>query len=175
MLGVLSDLVEELRAVGVPVSMVETMDAAEALRYVDLADREALRAALGATMVKNERHQHAFHVAFDVFFGLGARPEPPEAADQNEDEQRPGDGAASGMRGGAGGAGSGEDEALFEAIAGALEAGDEELLRTLVAEAVDRYAGDRAGPAGGRPLLLLSRDEASRRSAADAASARRRR
>ena len=151
MLGVLSDLVEELRAVGVPVSMVETMDAAEALRYVDLADREALRAALGATMVKNERHQHAFHVAFDVFFGLGARPEPPEAADQNEDEQRPGDGAASGMRGGAGGAGSGEDEALFEAIAGALEAGDEELLRTLVAEAVDRYAGIEPGrPVGGR-------------------------
>ena len=136
---------------GVPVSMVETMDAAEALRYVDLADREALRAALGATMVKNERHQHAFHVAFDVFFGLGARPEPPEAADQNEDEQRPGDGAASGMRGGAGGAGSGEDEALFEAIAGALEAGDEELLRTLVAEAVDRYAGIEPGrPVGGR-------------------------
>ena len=62
--------VDELRAVGIPVSMVEAMDAAEAIQHTEMADPEALRAALGATLVKNARHLDAFDIAFNVFFGL---------------------------------------------------------------------------------------------------------
>ena len=70
MIGVLTGFIDELRAVGVPVSMVEAIDAAEALRFTDLGDRDALRATLAATLVKNSRHTGAYDAAFDVFFGL---------------------------------------------------------------------------------------------------------
>jgi uncharacterized protein with von Willebrand factor type A (vWA) domain len=150
MLGLLSEFVEELRAVGIPVSMVETLDASDALRYADLANPEALKAALGATLVKNEHHQEAFRVAFEVFFGLKARPEAPRDEDVGGDES---DGTGSGGGGGTGDGGEGDrgDGALFDAIAAALEAGDRDELRRLVAEAVDRYAGIEPGrPVGGR-------------------------
>ena len=139
MLGRLVDFVAELRAVGVPVSMVEAVDAAEALRYVDLAEREALRAALGATLVKNHRHLAAFDVAFDVYFGAG----PPTGSvlsaivsDAGAPVEEPtADGA----------------EELVEAILAALEGGDMEELRRLVATAVDRLSGLEPGrPVGGR-------------------------
>jgi len=89
-LGLLTEFVEELRAIGVPVSMVETLDASDALRHVDLADPEALKAALGATLVKNERHHEAFRVAFDVFFGLKARPPDPDDVDDAVRTDQPG-------------------------------------------------------------------------------------
>ncbi len=46
MLAALTRFSGELRSVGIPVSMVEVMDAGDALRHVDLADREGVRAAL---------------------------------------------------------------------------------------------------------------------------------
>ena len=152
MLGLLTQFVEELRAVGVPVSMVEALDASEALRHVDLSDREALRAALGATLVKNEPHREAFNTAFDVFFGLKARPEPSrrDAADAASAD----DGAAVPGRGSGAGSGGGDaegDDALFEAISAALRAGDMGELQRLARLAVDRHAGIEPGrPVGGR-------------------------
>jgi uncharacterized protein with von Willebrand factor type A (vWA) domain len=150
-LGVLTQFVEELRAVGVPVSMVETLDASDALRHVDLAEPEALKAALGATLVKNEHHQEAFRVAFDVFFGLKGRPAP-LPGDEDPESAGPQSQAGGGSGGaGAGAGGDGDEEALFDAIAAALESGDHDRLRSLVAEAVDRYAGIEPGrPVGGR-------------------------
>ncbi len=62
--------IDELRAVGVPVSMVEAIDALAALEHVDLGDRSAFKHTLGATMVKNERHYEAFDAAFEAFFAL---------------------------------------------------------------------------------------------------------
>ena len=144
MLGLLTEFVEELRAIGVPVSMVETLDAPDALRHVDLADPEALKAALGATLVKNERHHEAFRVAFDVFFGLKARPPDPDDAVRTDEPGIPGGASA-------GGDGDSEEGTLFDAIADALRAGDRDQLRRLVAAAVERYAGIEPGrPVGGR-------------------------
>ncbi len=40
LLDVLGGFVQELRTAGIPVSMVEAIDAMEALRYTDLADRD---------------------------------------------------------------------------------------------------------------------------------------
>ena len=68
MIGFLASFVEELRRAGLPVSLVETIDAMDALAHVDLSDRDGFRETLRATLVKNERHHGAFDVAFDVFF-----------------------------------------------------------------------------------------------------------
>ena len=70
MVGFLTGFIEELRAAGIPVSMVEAVDAARAIEQVDLARRPALKAALGATMVKSARHLEAFDVAFEAYFSL---------------------------------------------------------------------------------------------------------
>ena len=147
MLATLTDFVAELRAVGVPVSMVETLDAAEALRHTDLADRGAVKATLGATLVKNVHHAAAFDTAFDVFFGLLARPagESDEAADQSQAA----DGAA--LEAATGGTGDGEAGELSEAILDALLSGDQARLQDLVRQAVDRLSGLEPGrPVGGR-------------------------
>ena len=147
MLGLLTEFVEELRAIGVPVSMVETLDASDALRHVDLGDPEGIKAALGATLVKNERHHEAFRVAFDVFFGLKARPSDLDDIDDAVRTNPPGIPGG----GSAGGDGDGQESALLEAIADALQAGDRDRLRRLVAAAVQRYAGIEPGrPVGGR-------------------------
>lgn len=142
MIRTLTSFVAELRAVGLPVSMVEVLDAAEALRHTDLDDPESLEAALGAAMVKNGRHYPAFHAAFEIYFGLRAAPAAPSSSDET-----PG-GAAEG--GGAAG-GGGEADELSEAIVRALASGDTEALRRLVREAVSRLAGMEPGrPVGGR-------------------------
>ena len=78
--------VHELRAAGLPVSMTENLDAMRAVEYVPLDDREALKAALGATLVKHHGHWKVFETVFDVYFslystGVGARAESGEGAD----------------------------------------------------------------------------------------------
>ena len=50
-----SGFVTELRQAGLPVSLTEHLDAAEAVGHVPLEDREALKYALGATLVKSTR------------------------------------------------------------------------------------------------------------------------
>ncbi|GMQ86706.1 MAG: VWA domain-containing protein [Acidimicrobiia bacterium] len=115
----------ELRDIGIPVSLVEMIDAAEALQHADLSSPEALRAALGATMVKQARHRPAFDAAFDVFFGYSS----PAEGDPAELD----------------------DETLRARIAEALLNGDTDELQRLLSDAVDRYAGvDPGRPLGGR-------------------------
>ncbi|HVU93280.1 MAG TPA: VWA domain-containing protein [Jatrophihabitans sp.] len=60
--------VAALREAGLPVSVAEGLDAAAALPAVDLLDREQLRAAFAATLVKRAHHRPAFDTVFDVFF-----------------------------------------------------------------------------------------------------------
>src|SRR3954463_13408036 len=62
--------VHELRAAGLPVSMTENLDAMRAVEYVPLDDRESLKAALGATLVKHHGHWKTFETVFDVYFSL---------------------------------------------------------------------------------------------------------
>lgn len=127
--------VEELRAIGIPVSMVETLDAASALPHTDLSDRDNLRATLGATLVKNPRHYRAFDTAFDVFFGVRTMTTSGEDPEESLSERDAGDN-------------TGE---LRDAIAEALLSGDADALRQLVRRAVDRYGGIQPGrPVGGR-------------------------
>lgn len=142
MLSLLTDFVEELRVAGVPVSTVETIDATQALKVVDLADRAALKTALGATLVKSARYLEAFDTAFEVFFALN-RPPPPAASTETL--------ASDPQDSSPGGAGGGS---LTEALAAALNSGDREALGRLVRQAVEQLAGMTSGrPVGGAYYL----------------------
>jgi uncharacterized protein with von Willebrand factor type A (vWA) domain len=60
--------VHALREAGLPVSLAEGLDAARALRVIDLAERESLRAAYAATLVKKPGYRPGFDVLFDLWF-----------------------------------------------------------------------------------------------------------
>lgn len=159
MLDVLTAFVHELREAGVPVSMVETIDATEALRHVDLSDRPGFKAALGATLVKNERHYRAFDTAFEAFFALhrdlgGDAPDSDDdaAEDTRSDGRRPQPGQG---RGEGSGGGSGMDlEELRAALMDALRRQDADRMADLASTAVDQLAGIEPGrPVGGTYYL----------------------
>ena len=141
MIDRLTAFAAELREAGVTVSLVEMMDAADALEYADLSSQEGLRAALAATMVKKARHRAAFDAAFDVFFGLTA----PSAAE--------GDPAYL------------ADDELRARLADVLLGDDLDELRRLIREAVERFSGvDANRPVGGRyhQYRVLRRIDAER-------------
>ncbi|MFI6298978.1 VWA domain-containing protein [Nonomuraea sp. NPDC050790] len=60
--------VHALREAGVPVSLAEGLDAARALRVIDLTQREALRAAYATTLIKKPGYRQGFDVLFDLWF-----------------------------------------------------------------------------------------------------------
>lgn len=148
MIDLLTDFIGELRAAGIPVSMVEAIDAMEAVRHVDLGDRSGLKAALGATLVKNERHARAFDVAFEVFFAhhRNIRADEDQAA-----SNRPG---ANGSQDAGGGLGEADLEALLESMFQALLSGDLASMEAAARRAVTEYAGIEPGrPVGGTYYL----------------------
>jgi uncharacterized protein len=59
---------DALRRAGLTVSVAEGIDAVESMRAVDLLDREQLRAALAAALVKRQQHRPAFDSVFDIFY-----------------------------------------------------------------------------------------------------------
>lgn len=69
-----NEFVHALRGAGLPVSLVEGLDAVRALQLIDLADREVLRGAYAATLVKRPAHRPQFDQLFDLWFpaALGA-------------------------------------------------------------------------------------------------------
>ena len=141
MIDRLTSFAAELREAGVPVSLVEMMDAADALEHADLSSQEGLRAALAATMVKKARHRPAFDAAFDVFFGVTS-PSTVEGAPEDV-----------------------ADEELRARLADALVDDDLDELRRLVREAVERFTGvDSDRPLGGRyhQYRVLRRMDAER-------------
>jgi uncharacterized protein with von Willebrand factor type A (vWA) domain len=157
-LDVLTGFIGELRAAGLPVSMSEAVDAAEAVHHVPLEDRQALKYALAATLVKSSAHWKAFETAFEVYFSLrgpGAGGDAGATHDAGEvggEGEQGGPGAGRG-RGGAGGeAVSAED--LAEMVFRALRSANEAQLAALARQAVSRYAGMEPGrPVGGTYYL----------------------
>ncbi len=137
MLPVITGFVDELRAAGVPVSMVEAIDGMKALETIDLGSRVALRETLRATLVKNLRHERAFDTAFDIYFSTVPAPVSPEGPEPEVSEP----GAASG--GGQGGSGDQDidRQELFDSLLEALANLDNEALRRGVRDAVDQLAG----------------------------------
>ncbi|HEY6426741.1 MAG TPA: hypothetical protein VIX84_05865, partial [Acidimicrobiales bacterium] len=165
MLDLLSGFVTELRRSGIPVSLTEHLDAAEAVKHIPLEDREGLKYALAATLVKSSSHWRAFETAFEVFFALrtgagaaGEGEEPGEAAEEGEHEgdrageaRMPGQGRS--WRGGGGGEGMTPEE-LADLLFKSLTSADAGLMNVVARNAVDRYAGMEPGrPVGGTYYL----------------------
>ncbi|HEV3014534.1 MAG TPA: VWA domain-containing protein, partial [Actinomycetota bacterium] len=161
----LLEFFHRLRQAGVPVSMVEVLDAFAALAHVELADRSQFRAALFATLVKRPEDQQAFTVLFDVCFPLTATRSGPGAAAPDPDGplDGTGDGTGDGLHPPGSGPGPPVGEAtapgdegregihspgdeLLAALLDALRHGDEAAMRALAGLAVDRYGGLEAQP-----------------------------
>ena len=163
MLDLLSSFIAELRTVGLPVSMSETVDAARALESIDVADAPLFRAALRATLVKRADHLSAFDTAYDIFFAtrrgegdveVGGADESP-APETSSSSTPPGPERSSAE--------------LAEDLFNALAQYDRRAMRASAANAVARYAGIESGrPVGGayylyRTLRQLDLDEVQRR------------
>src|SRR6266545_6596476 len=102
MLPALIEFIHRLREVAIPVSMVESLDAMEALKHIDLSNRKQFRAALAASLVKRAEHRAAFTALFDVYFaprrgelsGSAAAPGPPPLSPIDPIDMRLADGVS---------------------------------------------------------------------------------
>lgn len=161
MLDLLSGFVTELRAAGIPVSLTEHLDAAEVLRHIPIEDREAVKYALGASLVKSSSHWRAYETAFEIFFALrgpeyAIDEDGPRAGDERGggtgDQPGEGRGRGRGM-GGAGQEGMTPEE-LADLLYKALLGANDSLVAAVARQAVTRYAGMEAGrPVGGTYYL----------------------
>jgi uncharacterized protein with von Willebrand factor type A (vWA) domain len=134
MIDLMTRFTAELRAAGVGVSTVETLDASRALDKVDMSDRQALRSALSSTMVKHVEHIEPFNRAFDVFFSLHPvlDDDEPEPQDQIVDAEMI------------------DPEELRDMLRDAVLASEADQIRRLSREAVLAFGGIQAGrPVGG--------------------------
>jgi len=127
--------VEALRSAGLPVSLSEGLDAVRAIDSLGLGDRDTLRAAYAATLVKRQPHRPGFDQVFDLYF-------PPLIGDgrivrhDSEDDST----ISPAERDGLSAADGPEQLADFrEALTEALGMGDPDALAALAREAVQRF------------------------------------
>jgi uncharacterized protein with von Willebrand factor type A (vWA) domain len=113
--------VAALRRAGVGVSMVESLDAAEALRHVDLAEKEDVHTVLAATLVKKPEDYAVFDRLFEVAFLPSTPVHEALAGDDHRHLLA--------------------DADLQSALLVALERGDRDALRALAALAVTEFGG----------------------------------
>jgi uncharacterized protein len=118
--GMLAGLVDELRTVGIGVSVGEHLDAARAVSQIPLRDREVLRAALQSALVKNAGQLSTFNLIFDLYTSGTPAGE---------------DGPLAGL----------SDEDLRAALRAAIGSGPAELDSLLASEYVRRFAGFEPG------------------------------
>lgn len=128
LVGLLLDLGQRLRRAGIAASLGEMVDAAEALRVVDLGNRPLVREVLAACLVKRAEHRERFDRCFDAAFPLsrpGPAAPPPGAPSPAGQPRQPDRSAAS-----------------FHAdLREALVEGDEQRLGLLAGELIERFAG----------------------------------
>ncbi len=163
MLDLLAGFVTELRAAGIPVSLTEHLDAAEALRHVPLEDREAIKYTLGASLVKSSSHWRAYETTFEIYFSLRGPDyridDVDDDAETDAGDEQGADSAANAGSGGrsrwAGGGGEGmTPEELAELLFAALLRGNPGAVAAVARQAVRRYAGMESGrPVGGTYYL----------------------
>ena len=128
-----------LRDAGVPVSMVETLDCADAIAHVDVLDRSILKATLATTLVKRAEHRVAFDALFEAWFAV--RHDPVEA-ETTLDRQggEPGPGAFAEVD-----ADDAPSTEFLEMLLQALRSGEESVLRILAQQAVSLFGGMEGG------------------------------
>jgi uncharacterized protein len=135
--------VAALREAGLTVSIAEALDAAEAMRVVPLIDRDQLRAAYAATLVKRQLHRKTFDAIFDLYYPAvtgvagvdaepGQTPEPPRTPPAPWEVDDP-------LR-----------LAIRDGLREFLRTGDEQQAQALAREAMAGF-GAIPGAGGGRP------------------------
>ena len=134
--GTVASLVEELRAVGVPVSVGEHLDATRAVAHLPLRSRAVLRAALRCTLVKEAGQLATFDLLFDLWAAGG---------------QDAGEAPLAGLT----------DAALHAALRDAIRAGDRFLQPLLADEYVRRFAGVEPGRAVAGVRYMLAATQAA--------------
>ncbi len=146
MLNLLAEFVLELRRIGLPVSLTEHLDAAEAIHHLELEDRDVLKFCLASTLVKSDSHFEAFESVFEIYFGGRVQRSLVSSFD-----------------------GKRSDQDFLSLVEQALLDDDQVKLDQLARLAVDRYAGFEPGrPVGGsyylyRTLRSLGLEELSGR------------
>lgn len=130
--------VAALRDAGLPVSLAEGIDASHATAEIGLGERELLRQAYAATLVKRQGHREAFDQVFDLYFPALVG----ETGASGHPDDEPDTAAISVLGDGP------EDLALFrEQLSEALLLGDQQMLADMAREAVGRFGQIRGrGP-----------------------------
>src|SRR5215218_8290688 len=85
------EFLDALRAAGLQVSLAEGVDAVAALSVLRWDDRETLRTAYAATLVKRQSHRSTFDTLFDLYFprlvgGEAGGPDDPAARESLRDD-----------------------------------------------------------------------------------------
>lgn len=132
--------VEALRTAGLPVSLSEGLDAADAVLALGLSDRENVRAAYAATLVKRQPHRAGFDHIFDLYFPALVGDPTRAAADDEGFETGP-DGLPqpAGEADGPLGDGPADLAEFRDALVDALGMGDPDALQVLARQAVQRF------------------------------------
>jgi uncharacterized protein with von Willebrand factor type A (vWA) domain len=123
---------DALRNAGLTVSLAEVLDSTRAMGAIDLLDREALRAAFAACVLKRPAHRTTFDVLFDLWF-------PPVMGDPTVAEDDDDSPAAEGPA---------DPDAYREALKHLLLDGDEDAMRRFARQVVQGLG--RADTAPGR-------------------------
>ncbi len=157
LLELLNGFIVELREAGLPVSLTENLDAVEAVKHIPIDERETFKYALAATLVKNHAHWRAFETVFEVYFSLRGKEYELqdgewdgdnadfEMSDENQSGQMPGQG---------GGQEGLTQEQLAEMLFQALAKMDQNMMRAVARQSVQRFAGMEPGrPVGGTYYL----------------------
>jgi hypothetical protein len=136
-----ASLVDELRAVDVPVSVGEHLDAARAVAHLPLRSKAVLRAALRCTLVKDARQLAAFDLLFDLW----------AAGDSGAGTGSTGTGPLAAL----------PDAGLHAALRDAIGSGDSFLPPLLADEYVRRFAGVELGRAVAGVRYMLAATQAA--------------
>lgn len=137
MIGRLVDFVEALRSSGIPVSILESIDAAKSLSALDISQRDVVRSGLACTLIKDHSHRNVFDQLFDVYFSPGY--ETTRDVEEGKDS-----GATSSLS-------DLSEVDIQRMIISALVQNEPEAVRSTVSLAVARFAGIEPGrPVGGK-------------------------
>ena len=157
LLELLNGFIVELREAGLPVSLTENLDAVEAVKHVPIDERETFKYALAATLVKNHAHWRAFETVFEVYFSLRGKEyelQDGEWDGDNADFEMSDDNQSGQMPGQGGGQEGLTQEQLAEMLFQALAKMDQNMMRAVARQSVQRFAGMEPGrPVGGTYYL----------------------
>ena len=125
---------DALRTAGVSVSLAEVLDATRAMGAVDLLDRESLREAFAACVLKRPAHRTTFDMMFDLWFPA-VTGDPSRAEVGDDGQPLPGDGD-----------GTPDPDAYRDALRDLLLNGDEEAMRRFAREVVQTLGKSDSAP-----------------------------